>query len=151
MPRGSTYTLTDSATLGLFYIQRYRFLTIDQFARAAGLNRSTAADQLRMLNRHELLGFFGNTGLGGHGKPPKAYFLTRKGWEILLRESDIPQDLIGSHKELHVEARWSPQMYHRLHTVDMLISAEIAVRNRPHLSMVRTFLEYRRVKRDNHV
>jgi hypothetical protein len=57
------------------------------------------------------------------GKTPRAYFLTRKGWEILSRESDIPPELIGSHKEIHVESRWSPQMYHRLHTVDLMISA----------------------------
>jgi hypothetical protein len=49
MPRGSNFTLTDGATLGLFFIQRYRFLTIDQFARAAALNRSTASDQLRVI------------------------------------------------------------------------------------------------------
>ena len=151
MPRGSALTLTDGATLGLFFIQRYRFLTIDQFARAAELKRSTASDQLRMLERHGLLGHFGNTGLAGHGKTPKAYFLTRKGWEILSRESDIPPELIGTHKEIHVEARWSPQMYHRLHTVDLMISAEVAVRARPQLSMVRTFIEYRRMKRGAHI
>jgi hypothetical protein len=37
MPRGKALTLTDQATLGLFFIQRYRFLTIDQYARAAAL------------------------------------------------------------------------------------------------------------------
>ena len=79
MPRGSSFTLTDGATLGLFFIQRYRFLTIDQFARAAELNRSTASDQLRMMERVGLLGHFGNTGLAGHGKTPKVYFLARKG------------------------------------------------------------------------
>jgi hypothetical protein len=117
MPRGNSLTLTDGTTLGLFFIQRYRFLTIDQFTRAASLNRSTASDQLQMMERHGLLGHFGNTGLAGHGKTPKAYFLTRKGWEILSRESDIPSELIGSHKEIHVEARWSPQMYHRIRTL----------------------------------
>ena len=55
MPRGSALILTDGATLGLFFIQRYRFLTIDQFARAAELKRSTASEQLRMLERHGLL------------------------------------------------------------------------------------------------
>ena len=45
MPRGVSLTLTDSAAVGLFFIQRYRFLTIDQFARVVDLNRSTAADQ----------------------------------------------------------------------------------------------------------
>jgi hypothetical protein len=48
------------------------------------------------------------------GKTPKAYFLTRKGWEFLKREGGIPDELIGSFKETKVEARWSPQMYHRL-------------------------------------
>jgi hypothetical protein len=72
MPRGADLTLSDNATLGLFYIQRYRFLTIDQFARAAALNRSPASDELRMMEGHGLLGYFGNTGLGGHGKQPRS-------------------------------------------------------------------------------
>src|SRR5512132_1168641 len=147
MPRGKSLTLTDQTVLGLSFIQRYRFLTIDPFARAADLNRSTASDHLRFLVRHGLLNHFGNTGLPGHGKTPKVYVLTRKGWEILLRESDIPPELIGSHRQVHLDARWSPQMYHRLRTVDMMISAEIAVRNRPCLSMVKTFMKYRMVKR----
>jgi hypothetical protein len=92
MPRGSTLTLTDSATLGLLFMQRYRFLTIDQFARSADLNRSTAADQLRHLERHGVLNHFGNTGLG-QGKTPKLCYLTRKGFELLRRESDIPRSL----------------------------------------------------------
>jgi hypothetical protein len=150
-PLRTGLTLTDRATLGLFFIQRYRFLTIDQFARAAGLNRNTASNQLRLLELGGFLGHFGNTGLTGHGKTPKAYFLTRKGFELLRRESDIPAELLGSHKEIKVETRWSPQMYHRLRTVDLMISAELAVRKRPHLSMAQTFLEYRRIKRGNHI
>src|SRR3954469_671268 len=151
MPRGSALTLTDGATLGLFFIQRYRFLTIDQFARAAELNRSTASDQLRILERHGLLNHFGNTGLAGQGKTPKAYYLTRRGYELLANESDIPPELMGGYKEVKVEAKWSPLMYHRLRTVDLMISSEVAVRKRPHLSMVKTFLEYRRVKKGNRV
>jgi Replication-relaxation len=50
-----------------------------------------------------------------------------------------------------VEAAWSPQMYHRLATIDLLIALEVAVRNRPHLAMVKTFLEYRRVKRGERI
>ena len=42
-------------------------------------------------------------------------------------------------------------MYHRLRTVDLMISAEVAVRSRSRLSMVATFLEYRRVKRGTRV
>jgi hypothetical protein len=56
---------------------------------------------------------------------------------------------LGTHREIKVEARWSPQMYHRLRTVDTLISAEVAIRKRRHLSMVKTFLEYCRRKRGN--
>jgi hypothetical protein len=151
MPRSVHLTLTESAIAGFFFIQRYRFLTIDQFARATGLHRTTAADQLRFFSRHELVGHFGNTGLNGHGKTPKAYFLTRKGFELLQRESDIPPELLGTYKEIKVEARWSPQMYHRLRTVDLLIALEVAVRKRAHLAIVKTFLEYRRVKRGTQI
>ena len=41
--------LTEGLVLGLFFVQRYRFLTIDQFARAAGMHRDTASRQLRNL------------------------------------------------------------------------------------------------------
>jgi hypothetical protein len=42
-------------------------------------------------------------------------------------------------------------MYHRLRTVDLLITLEVALRKRPHLALIQTFLEYRRVKRGNHI
>ena len=144
-------TLTERAVLGLFFVQRYRFLTIGQFARAAGMKRAAASEQLRTLELHGVLGHFGNVGMRGYGKTPKVYFLKRKGYELLVRESDIPPELIGSHKETHIEARWSPQMYHRLHLVDLMIAAEVAVRTRPHLSMARTFIEYRRVRKGTRV
>jgi predicted ArsR family transcriptional regulator len=89
MPRGKNPTLTDAAAFGLFFIQRYRFLTIDQFARIASLNRSTASGQLRFLERQGFLHHFGNTRLSGHGKTPKAYFLTRKGFDLL---QPVPYD-----------------------------------------------------------
>lgn len=151
MPRGSMLTLTDSTIIGLLFMQRYRFLTIDQFARAAELNRSTAGGQLRHLERHGLLNYFGNTGLAGHGKTPKVYCLSRKGWELLQRESDIPPELLGNYQEVKVTAQWSPQMYHRLATVDLLVAAEVAVRTRLHLTIVKTLLEYRQRKVGNHI
>src|SRR3954454_19660315 len=151
MPSARGLILTDSVVLGLFFIQRYRFLTIEQFARVSAMHRETASKQLRALELHRLLGHYGNITLPGYGRTPKAYFLTRKGWEILSRESDIPPEVIGTHKEIKVEARWSPQMYHRLRTVDLMISAECAVRERPHLHMIKTFLEYRRTKRGTQV
>jgi hypothetical protein len=47
-PSSRGMTLTDGAILGLFFVQRYRFLTIEQFARAAGMKRAAASDQLGM-------------------------------------------------------------------------------------------------------
>ena len=151
MSQSVRLTLTESTISGLFFIQRYRFLTIGQFARAGGLHHSTASEQLRQFQRAGVLGFFGNTRLPGNGKTPKAYFLTRKGHDLLLDVSGIAPELLGAHKEVKVEAVWSPQMYHRLRTVDLLIALEVALRKRAHLSLVQTFLEYRRVKQGNHI
>jgi hypothetical protein len=151
MPQGAPVTLTENATVGLFCIQRYRFLTIDQFARIASLHRSTAVGKLRLFEEQGFLGHFGNIGMRGYGKTPKAYFLTKKGWEFLRQESEIPEEVLGAYKEIKIEASWSPQMYHRLRTVDLLISLEVAVRNRPHLSLLKTFLDYRRLKRGERI
>src|SRR5215211_967031 len=144
-------TLTERAVAGLFCVQRYRFLTINQFAKASGLHRITAANKLLLFQQCGLLGYFGNTGVRGYGKTPKAYFLTRKGWELLSSESAIPHEILGGYKEVKVEAAWSPQMYHRLRTVDLLIALESAVLRRGHLAIVKTFLEYRRVKRGERI
>ena len=149
--RKTPFILSRQAAVGLYYVQRYRFLTIKQFARITHLKHASASDQLRSLELAGFLGHFGNTGHPGYGKTPKAYFLTRKGWELLRRESGIPEELIGAHKEIHVEARWSPQMYHRLHTVDLLLSAELAVRQRPAFSMIHTFLEYKRIRKGTQI
>jgi hypothetical protein len=143
MPRGNNFAFSIQSLLGLFYIHRYTFLTIPQFARITGYNYSTASDQLRLLERHKILGHFGNIALAGAVKAPKVYFLTRKGWEILNEEADLPQELISKFKQVHTASKWSPQMFHRLKTIDLMISAEMAVRERKHLSMVKTFIEYR--------
>ena len=82
----------------------------------------------------------------GRGKTPKVYYLTRKGYELLRRESDIPDELLGTFKETFVEAKWSPQTHHRLALIDLLIALEAAVRARENLSLARTWLEYRRIK-----
>jgi hypothetical protein len=88
MPRSSSFTLTDEATLDLFFIQRYRFLTIDQFAQATEINRSTASDQLRIMERHGLLGHFTVT--------EKFLALKRGGFQRIItapvRQTTAPSD-----------------------------------------------------------
>jgi hypothetical protein len=42
-------------------------------------------------------------------------------------------------------------MYHRLRIIDLLLSSEIAIRNRPHLIMVKGFVEYRMIKKGHSV
>jgi hypothetical protein len=63
-PSDLPFILTPRPVFGLFLMQRYRFLTIDQFARGSDLYRSRAADKLRLFEKHGLLGHFGNTRLG---------------------------------------------------------------------------------------
>jgi len=148
---GEALTLTPTLALGLFFIHRYRFLTITQFAKAAGLSRERSEDVLYALSRRGIVASFGNVTIPGRGKTPKVYFLKRKGYELLRMESGIPEELIGSYSEVHQEASWSPVMYHRLRLLDALIALEVQVRERPHLSLVKTFVEYRRVKRGNRI
>ncbi len=149
--RWKALTLTPGTVLGLFFLQRYRFLTIAQVARAAGLSFDHTAEVLRGLEIRGIVGHFGHVRIPGHGKTPKAYYLKRKGWELLRRESDIPDEFLGPFVEAHQETSWSPQMYHRLRLLDLLIELEVQVRGRPHLNLVKTFLEYRRIKRGGRV
>src|SRR3954454_3014508 len=151
MEPGESLIVTPGAVLGFFYIQRYRFLTITQVARVTGLSYHHTADLLRGFAARGHVGYFGHVRIPGHGKTPKAYYLRRKGWELLRRTSDIPEELIGSFIEAHREETWSPQMYHRLRLLDLLISLEVQVRSRPNLNLVKTFLEYRRVRREGRI
>src|SRR4051794_18128259 len=99
------------------------------------------------MGRWGLVGYFGFMSIPGQGKTPKVYYLRRKGFEILRSEFDHFDEHGGEFSEVHKEATWTPHMYHRLRIIDLLVSLEIALRTRPHLSLVRPFLEYRMVKR----
>jgi protein involved in plasmid replication-relaxation len=134
-------TLSEGTLIGLYFIQKYRFLTIAQFGRIAGFSAYHAAEVLRGLERWGLIGYFGYVGIPGQGKTPKVYYLRRKGFDILCSESHLFEEIAERFTE--VQATWTPQMYHRLRIIDVLISAEIAIRNRPHLRMVKVFVEYR--------
>jgi hypothetical protein len=53
--------------------------------------------------------------------------------------------LLFMHRYRFLTIAQSPQMSHRLCLLDLIISLELSVRRLPHLSLVETFLEYRRV------
>jgi hypothetical protein len=140
-------TLSKSALTGLFFIHKYRFLTIAQFARIATFSQYHAAEILRDLERWGIVGYFGYTGIPGHGKTPKVYYLKRRGWELLCAE----RVSLSEFSEVHKETTWTPYMYHRLRIIDAMVSLEIALRNRPHLSLIQIFLEYRMIKKGSSI
>ena len=135
-------TLTEKPLLGLYFIYKYRFLSISQFAHASGLSRHHAAEILRRLERLSAVGFFGNTPVAGAGRTPKVYYLRKKGYGFLSDETDFELDKFV---EPNFELSWTPQMFHRLALLDLFIALEVAVKDNPHLELVKVFLEYRRV------
>ena len=139
-------SLSAGTLAGLFFIHKYRFLTIGQFAKAANFSSDHAGEVLRKLEARSAVGYFGYVSIPGHGRTPKVYYLKRKGFEYLRNEAGIEDEELGSFTEAHQEVSWSPQMYHRLRLLDLVISLETQVRDRPHLELIETFIEYRRVK-----
>ena len=83
MPRAG-FALTNANMLGLFFINRYRFLTIAQFAKTSELSWERSQNLLNSLSKRDIVGSFGNIVLAGHGKTPKVYFLKRRGWEATI-------------------------------------------------------------------
>lgn len=139
-------SLSEGSLRGLAFIQKYRFLSIAQFARVAGFSMYHAAEVLRGLDRWGLVDWFGYVGIPGQGKSPKVYYLRRKGYDILCSEARL-EGLEAIEPFSEVQAAWTPQMYHRLRIIDILISAEQAIMSRANLAMVKVFVEYRMRKR----
>jgi hypothetical protein len=138
-------SLSEGMLRGLFYISRYRFLTIHQFAKIANYSNYHAGEMLRRLESNQAVGFFGFTSIPGQGKTPKVYYLRRRGWEYLATESDYTIEEIGPFIEVSQELTWTPQMYHRLRLLDLFIALECEVLARPYLKLVTVLLEYRRL------
>jgi hypothetical protein len=139
-------TLTDGTLNALLCMQKYRFLSIPQFARITGNRYDYTTRILRELELRRVIGYFGYTSIPGQGKTPNVYFLTKRGYEWLVNEGNMLGGEVGTFHDVHREFTWTPQMYHRLRLVDCLIALEVAVKARSHIAITRTFLEYRRVK-----
>jgi hypothetical protein len=141
----SAPTLAPGSLRGLLFIYRYRFLTIEQFAKVAGFSYYHSAEILRRFEKRGLLGFFGHVAIPAQGKTPKVYFLTKRGYDVLARESEAPEE-IGPFQPVHQEVSWTPQMFHRLRLLDLILSLENDVAKRPSVRIIQTLLEYRRAK-----
>src|SRR5690242_12941205 len=130
MPAAKGIALSEATLAGIFFIQRYRFLTISQFATVTGFSNYHSAELLRRLEKLGACGYFGGVFLPGSGKTPKVYFLKRKGFEYLLTESDVSPYEIGKFVEVNQELTWTPQMYHRLRLLDLFLALEMQARER---------------------
>lgn len=138
--------LSGGTLAGLFAMHRHRFLTVPQFAKVAQLSISHSRDVLHRLEARGALGHIGYFPIPGLGRAPKVYYLRRRGFEYLLTGSEYEPEELGEFRDVHRELTWSPQMYHRLLLLDLIIALETQVRDRPNLKLLQTFLEYRRVK-----
>jgi hypothetical protein len=146
MDKQSIVTVTNGSLLGLLCIYRYRFLTGSQFARVSGFSLYHARETLRRFAERGLLGSFGFTGIPGQGKTPKVYYLTKKGFGLLLRECDCPEELT-EFQMVNPDVSWSPKMYHRLALIDLFTALEANLKDKSAIVLSHTFLEYRRVSK----
>ena len=91
MTRGPGLTLTEGILAGLRGLHHYRFLTIPQFARVAGIRYKHAAEVLLSLERRSAVGFVGYTSIPGQGKGQKYIFsnnvATNIFWQRVMRQS----------------------------------------------------------------
>ncbi len=143
-------TVSSNTLAGLLAIHRYRFLSVDQFARASDLRPSHVRDVLRVFERKAILGSIGNVGLRGGSKAPKLYYLTRSGYQTMLDAGGLFTEEVGQFRKAHTSTKWTPVMAHRMATIDVLLAAENALKNSDTYRVVDTRHEYRRVKRGRH-
>lgn len=124
----------------------YRHLTVIQVATISGLRKKSASELLLRLERQKLLSSFGNVGIRGYGKTPKVYFLTRRGHRILAEECYAAGRDIPPFQPINVTTRWSPLMFHRIATLDVLSYVERDCGSLNEYELVGTLVEYRRQK-----
>jgi hypothetical protein len=133
-------TLSAGTLTGLYFIQKYRFLSIAQFARIAGFSAYHAAEVLRGWRAGGLSAI--SAMLVFRDKVKGLRFTSSgAGFDILCSENRLFADITEPFSD--VQATWTPHMYHGLRLIDVLISAELAIRSRPHLQMVKVVVEYR--------
>lgn len=138
--------VTEVTLAALAAILEYRYLSVNQVATIVGVRPKSASEILLRLERHKALSFFGNVGLRGFGKTPKVYFLTKRGHGLLAAEYEALGHEITPFKPVNVTSRWSPVMYHRMDTLDVMASLERDFQAIRDYVRVGTLVEYRREK-----
>lgn len=144
MAKAANVVLTEHTLEALWFIEKYRYLTVNQVAVVTGLRPKSVSEMLLRLERQRLLKHFGNVGMRGYGKTPKVYFLTKRGHRALAEECEFAGRTIGKYRPINVSTRWSPQMFHRIATIDVMMSLERSVKERPEYQLVTSLIEYRR-------
>jgi len=136
------FSITEKAILGLYFIHKYRFLTIQQYGKITSLSRNVASNNLRSMERLNWIGHIGNMPVAGQGKTPKTYYLKQKGYDAILEHSGRSETDIGDFVRAHIGISWSPVMYHRLETVSVLIAMHLETHLTEDLRVIGTRLEY---------
>jgi len=137
--------LSEQTLRGLYFLHKYRFLTIAQFSRVTGYSQYHAGELLRGLTLHKAVNFIGFEPTGGHGKTPKVYYPELKAWHYLMLESRYDPGELGEFVPMSPDLTWTPEMFHRLKIIDCFLALELAVTRYEQLEIVKTLLSYRRV------
>jgi hypothetical protein len=131
----------------LMSILQYRYLTVNQVATICNLRPKSASELLLRLERQKLLSSFGNVGIRGYGKTPKVYFCTKRGHGLLAEECEAVGQDVPPFRAVNITARWSPLMFHRIATLDVLSYVERDCGSLSEYELLGTLVEYRRQKK----
>ena len=137
-------SLSEAGLSALRFISAYRYLSIAQVATITGLRPKSVSEMLLKMERQKLLASFGNTGVRGYGKTPKVYYLTKTGHTLLEAECAHLGIEVEPYRQVNIGSRWSPMMYHRLATLDVMMAFERDFSSLPSYRLVKTLVEYRR-------
>ena len=149
MAKVANIVITDTSLDALRGISSYRYLSVNQVSTITGLKPKSASELLLRLERQKLLASFGNTGVRGYGKTPKVYYLTKSGHRVLSDECEHLGLNVEPYRQVSVNSRWSPMMYHRLATLDVMMALERDSANLENYRLAKTLVEYRREKINN--
>jgi hypothetical protein len=147
LSKGFDLSVTEVTVAALSAICAYRYLTVKQVATIVGLRPKSASEMLLNLERKQLLGSFGNTGIRGYGKTPKLYFLKKRGHVVLAEELEAKDQPVPPFRQINMSSRWSPLMFHRVDTLDVLAAVERDCASLREYRLAGTLVEYRREKR----